>query len=144
MDVRGLDPFAAAARGTVEAVLGRVLLVLVVPFHLELEIEEPVDVFEGDVLVRDAALGGHVLRVGEGEGEDAAQAGVAHSVGAGEEGGAGGGVGGEAGEAFDLFFWWRGSGFGDAEDGAEEAAGGSLGCFCCCCRGWGFWMRSGL
>lgn len=128
VDVRGLDPFAAATRGAVEAVFGGVFLVLLVPFHLEFQVEEPVDVFEGDVLVRDAAFGGHVLRVGEGEGEDAAEAGVAHPVRAGEEGGAGRGVRGEAGEAFDLFLRRRGSRFGDAEDGSEEA-GGSLICF---------------
>lgn len=52
-------------------------------------------------MVRGTAFGGHVLRVGEGEGEDSPEAGVAHSVGAGEAGGTGGGVGGEAGEAFD-------------------------------------------
>lgn len=67
-----------------------------------------------------------MLRVGDGQGEDTAEAGMAHSVLASEEGGTGGGIGGEAGEAFDLFFWWWGTGFWEAEDGTEEA-GWSLG-----------------
>jgi hypothetical protein len=67
-----LDPLAAALRWTVEAVLCRVLLVLCVPQDLELVVEEVVDVFEGDVVLV-AAFGGHVLRILDGHGEDAAE-----------------------------------------------------------------------
>ena len=55
-----------------------------VPLAFESVVEEFFDVFEVDVLGR-AAFGGHVLRVGDAEGEDSAEAGVAHAVGAGEE-----------------------------------------------------------
>jgi hypothetical protein len=67
-----LDPLAAALCRTVKAVLCRVLLVLCVPQDLELVVEEVVDVFEGDVVLV-AAFGGHVLRVLDGHGEDAAE-----------------------------------------------------------------------
>lgn len=65
MDMRGLDPFAAAARRAVDAVFGGVFLILAVPGLLELEVEEAVDVLQRDV-VRGTALGRHVLRVGDG------------------------------------------------------------------------------
>lgn len=109
VDVRGLDPLPTSPLRTIQPVLRSILLILLVPLHLKFEVEEPINMFQRDVLGRLAAPWRHVLRVCEGEGEDAAEAGVAHSVGAGEEGGAGGGVSGEAGEAFDFFFgcWWR-------------------------------------
>lgn len=96
MDMGGLDPFAAAARRAVDAVFGGVFLIFAVPGLFEFQIEEAIDVFEGDVVVR-AALRGHVLGVSDGEGEDAAEAGVAHAVLAGEFCGAGGRDVGEAG-----------------------------------------------
>ena len=83
VDVGGLDPLAAAFGGAVEPVGGRVFLVFLVPLPLELEVEELVDVLQGDVL-GGAAGGGHVRGVGDGQGEDAAEAGVAHAVAAGQ------------------------------------------------------------
>ena len=44
VDVSGLDPFAAAARGAVDAVFSSVLLVFLIPFHLKAKIEEFLDV----------------------------------------------------------------------------------------------------
>jgi len=96
VDVGRLDPLAAAAGGAVDAILGGVFLVLLIPLHFETEIEKFVDMFQGDV-VGGAAFGRHVLRVGDGEGEDAAEARVAHAVGAGEFGGSGDRDVGEAG-----------------------------------------------
>ena len=90
VDVGGLDPLAAATSGAVYAVLGGVFLVFLVPFHLEAQIEELLDVFKGNVVVG-AAFWRHVLWVGDGEGEDSAEAGMAHAVGAGEFGGFGDG-----------------------------------------------------
>ena len=73
MDMCGLDPFAAAARGAVDAVFGGVFLVFAVPGFLELEVEEAIDVLEWDV-VGGTAFGRHVLRVGDGQGKDTTQA----------------------------------------------------------------------
>ena len=99
--VGGLDPLATAFGGAVEPVGGRVFLVFLIPFQLEFEVEELVDVLEGNVGAG-AAGRGHVRGVGDGEGEDTAEAGVAHAVAAGEFGGFGDGdVVGHAGEAFD-------------------------------------------
>lgn len=86
VDVGGLDPLAAAAGGAIDAILGGVFLILLIPFHLKTEIEELIDMFQRNV-VGGAALRRHVLRIGDGEGEDTAQARVAHAVGAGEFGG---------------------------------------------------------
>ena len=84
----GRDPGAAAARGAVQPVLGRKLVVLAVPELAELIVEELVDFGERDH-ARRAAFGRHVRGVRDGHGEDAAQAGVAHVVFAGEEDGFG-------------------------------------------------------
>lgn len=73
MDMGRLDPFAATARGAVDAVLGGVFLIFAVPGFLELEVEEVFDVLERDV-VGGTALWRHVLGVGDGQGEDTAQA----------------------------------------------------------------------
>ena len=96
VDVGGLDPLAAAAGGAVDAVFGGVFLVFLVPLHLETPIEELLDMFKGDVVVG-AAFWRHVLWVGDGKGEDSAEAGMAHPVGAGEFGGFRDGDVGEAG-----------------------------------------------
>lgn len=96
MDVGGLNPLTAAARGAVDAVFGGIFLVLLIPLHLETKIKKFIDVLQGNV-VGGAAFGRHVLRIGHGEGEDAAEACVAHAVGAGEFGGLGDGDIGEAG-----------------------------------------------
>lgn len=82
VDIGGFDPFAAAFGRAVDAVLGRVFLVLLVPFHFELYVEELIDVLQGDV-VASAAGGRHVRRVGDGHCEDSAKTGVAHAVAAG-------------------------------------------------------------
>lgn len=116
MDVGWFDPFAASALGAVESVLCGVFLVFLIPFHLEFKVEELVHVFERDVLGGVAAFRGHVLGIGDGKSEDAAEAGMTHAVTAGEVSGAGGGVSGETGEAFDLFFWWRRSEFWFPQD----------------------------
>ena len=78
-DVGGFNPRAAALCGAVDAVLGRVFLKFSVPFSFEAVVKELVDVFEADALFC-AASGGHVLRVRCREGEDAAEAFVAHVV----------------------------------------------------------------
>lgn len=79
MVVRRLDPLPAPPRRAVNPVLSRVLLELPIPELLEGDVEELVDVLQGDA-VRGAALGGHVHRVCDRELEDPAQAGVAHAV----------------------------------------------------------------
>ncbi len=61
VDVGRFDPFAAATLGAVQPVLGGIFLVFLVPFHLELQVEEFVDMFEGDVFGGIAAPGRHVL-----------------------------------------------------------------------------------
>ena len=81
-DVFGLDPLAAMARGAVDPIFRGVLLELAVPDLFEVLIEDAVDVLQWDV-VGGAAPGGHVRGVGDGHGEDAFKAGVAHAVGAG-------------------------------------------------------------
>ena len=50
MNVGGLDPLAAAARGAVDPVLRGVFLIFLVPGLLEFEIEEAVYVLEGNVV----------------------------------------------------------------------------------------------
>lgn len=73
LDFAGLDPFSAALGRAVKSVLGRVFLVLLVPAHLELQIEEIVDMFEGNV-IRGTAFGWHMCWVRDGHGEDTLQA----------------------------------------------------------------------
>lgn len=96
MNMGGLDPLTAAARRAVYAVLRGVFLIFLVPGLLELEIEEAVYVLEGNV-VGGAAFGRHVLGVGDRQGKDAAETGVAHAVLACEFGGPGCRDVGEAG-----------------------------------------------
>lgn len=104
-DGGGFDPRAAVAGRAVDAVAGGVFLEFVVPGLLEGLVEELVDVFQRDV-VAGAAAWGHVRGVGDGHGEDALEAGVAHAVGAGEFGGAGEGDGVvAAGEAGGFLLW---------------------------------------
>ena len=79
MDVGRLDPFATFRGWAVDAVLGVVLLVLPVPESLELEIEQLVDVLQGDMVVG-AASRRHVRWVVDGHIEDAYQAFVAHAM----------------------------------------------------------------
>ena len=67
-------------------------MVFEIPSHFELGIEELVDMFEGNVRGCGTAFRWHVGGVGEGEGEEAAEASVAHVVGAWEVSGAGDGV----------------------------------------------------
>jgi len=86
LDVRRFDPLATRAGGTVESVLGCVLLVFAIPFVLELVVEELIDVAKGDMFFCTAS-GGHVSWVGDRHGEDAAEAVMAHAMAAGEFGG---------------------------------------------------------
>ena len=79
--VCGLDPFAASTSGTVDAVLGHVLLIFLIPRFFKSEVEQLIDTFEG-YCVCCAAFRGHMLRIGNGEIENAAEAGVAHAMGA--------------------------------------------------------------
>ena len=69
VDLRRFDPFPAASLGTVDAVLGCVFLVFLVPFSFERVSEELVDMFERDVGFS-ATCWGHVLGVGCGKYED--------------------------------------------------------------------------
>lgn len=82
VDMCGFDPGAATPCGAVDAVFGRVLLKLSIPFSFEAVVEELVDVFEVDAIFC-AACRWHMLWIGRGKGEDTAQAGVAHAVFAG-------------------------------------------------------------
>lgn len=101
MNIRGLDPFTAAAGGTIQPVLGRVFLILLVPFHLELEVEESVYMLERNV-VGGAAFGGHMLRVGDGECKNAAEAGVTHAVVASQTSSTGNRIRRQARQAFNA------------------------------------------
>ena len=83
VDVGRLDPLAAALGRAVDAVLGRVLLVLSIPQHLELQIEQAINVLQRDV-VRGAALWRHVLRVRDRQVEDSFETIIAHDVAAPE------------------------------------------------------------
>lgn len=80
--VLGLDPFSALFAWTVDSVLGRPLLIFTVPRFLEIMVKERLDVFEGYVFFC-AAAWRHVRGVFDAHLEDALEAGVAHSVGAG-------------------------------------------------------------
>lgn len=101
MNVCGLDPFAAAAGGTIQAVLGRVFLVLLVPLHFELEVEKSVYMLERN-MVGGAAFGGHMLRVGDGECKNAAEAGVTHAVVASQTSSTGNRIRRQARQAFNA------------------------------------------
>ena len=79
VDIRGFDPFATSSCGTVDAVLGSVLLVLLIPFLLELCIKELLDVFQRNVVLS-TAFGRHMLRVSNGQREYSPQTGVAHAM----------------------------------------------------------------
>jgi hypothetical protein len=79
--VRRPYPFSALSCWTVDSVFGRVFGEALVPGHLEAVVEEFVDVLKGDV-VDSTALGRHVLRVVDGETEDAFEACMAHSMSA--------------------------------------------------------------
>lgn len=70
MYVAWIDPLTTSSRRTIYTVLGRVFEELPVPRLLEVEVEEPVDVLERDV-VGGAASRWHVCGVGNGELEDA-------------------------------------------------------------------------
>ena len=101
MDTRGFDPFAAAAGWTVKPVLCCIFLILLIPFHLELEIEQLVYVLERNVF-GGAAFWGHMLGVGNGEGKDTAQAGMAHAVVASQTSSSRGWIRGHTCQAFNA------------------------------------------
>lgn len=82
VDIGRLDPFSAAFTGAVDAVLGRVLLIFTVPLHLELDVEQLVDMLERD-MISGATTGRHVLRIRDRQHEDTFQAVMTHDVAAG-------------------------------------------------------------
>lgn len=65
VDICRFDPFATTPCRAVDAILGSVLLVFLIPFHLELCIEKFLDVFQGDVILS-AAFRRHMLRISNG------------------------------------------------------------------------------
>lgn len=79
VNLRWLDPFATFGCGTVNAVLRIVLLILSVPRHLELQIEELVYMLEGYVIVCTASWW-HVRWIFDGHLEYALETVMAHSV----------------------------------------------------------------
>jgi len=87
-NVGGFDPFATAAGGTVKSVLRLVLGEFAIPGLFELLIEKLVHVLEVNMLVCTTPWW-HVSGIGDGQLEDAFEAGVAHSMCAWEFGGSG-------------------------------------------------------
>lgn len=83
VDVGGFDPLAASFGGTVDSVLGGVFLVLPIPLYLEIVIKKLYDMFQWDAILG-ATFRWHMLWVRDRKVEDAAEAGVAHSVRAGK------------------------------------------------------------
>ena len=79
VDICRLDPFAAPFGGTVDAVFGGIFLVFLVPFHFEAQVEEFLNVFER-YMVLSAAFGRHMLGIGHRQGENPAEARMAHTV----------------------------------------------------------------
>lgn len=79
VDVLRFDPFAAAPRRAVDAVLRRVLGILPVPLLLEAGVEKPLDVLQRD-MISVTALGRHVLGISDGEPKALFQATVAHPM----------------------------------------------------------------
>jgi len=67
--VARLNPLSTSFGGTVQSVLGRVFLVLFVPLHFELQVEKMFNMLERNML-RGAAFGRHMRRIGDGHGED--------------------------------------------------------------------------
>ena len=80
VDVRGLNPFSAGTGGAIDSVLGGVFHVLFVPFFLKGCVKQSRYFCRVDWLSARAAFRGHVLRVGKGEIEKTADAGMAHVV----------------------------------------------------------------
>lgn len=74
-----LDPFTTPLIWAVEAVLRGIFLIFLIPKPLEFVVEQPIYVFQGYVL-RGAAGWGHMLRVVDGEGKLAFEAGMTHAV----------------------------------------------------------------
>ena len=79
VDICRLDPLAAFSGGAVDAILSCIFLKFSVPKILEFAVKQSIDVFERDY-VGCAARGRHVLRIGDRQIEDAAEAGEAHAV----------------------------------------------------------------
>lgn len=94
VDICRLDPFAAPFGGTIDAVFGGIFLVFLVPFHFEAHVEELLNVFKRYVVLS-AAFGRHMLGIGHRQGENPAEARMAHTVFASQFGGFGdGNIGG--------------------------------------------------
>lgn len=73
LHIAGLDPLPTPLGRTVQPVFSRIFLVLLVPPHLEFQIEKIVDMLEWNMF-RGAAFRRHVCRIGNGHGEDTLQA----------------------------------------------------------------------
>ena len=80
----GLDPLATSPGRTIQAIFGTKFLEFAIPGLLEGLVEQLVHVLERDML-RGTAARRHMCWVGDGEGENPGQAGVAHAVFAREE-----------------------------------------------------------
>lgn len=80
-DVVRLDPFPTTRFGAVNAVLGGELEILAVPIFFKCGVEQFIHVLERD-MIRCAAFGRHMGRVGHRHTEDPTQTIVAHSMGA--------------------------------------------------------------
>ena len=96
VDVFWFNPFSTAAAWAINPVFRGILLVFGVPLHFEFKVEKSVDMFERNMLVRVAATWRHVLRVGQGEVENALEARIAHTVRAGQQSSAGDRIGRKA------------------------------------------------
>ena len=82
VDICRFNPLATALGGTINAILRCVFLIFPIPFHLELQVEQLVHVFQGDV-VYGAAFRRHVGRICNGHCKDAPKARMAHAMATG-------------------------------------------------------------
>lgn len=73
VDMGRFDPFATAFGRAVNPVFSRILLVFLVPFHLETRVKEFLDVFQRNMILS-AALGRHMLWIIDRHGKDSTQA----------------------------------------------------------------------
>ena len=65
VNVRRLDPFATASSRAIDAILGGIFLIFLIPFHLKFRIEKFLNVLQW-YMVLCAAFWRHVLRVSNG------------------------------------------------------------------------------
>ena len=79
VDLGRLDPLSTSSSGTVDSILGGVFLIFSVPLHLKFGGEQAVHVLQGNVILG-ATTRGHVLRIRDGQDEDALEAFVTHDM----------------------------------------------------------------